>query len=390
MRKTLSILFALALVLSALAVGSSPVSAWDGAATIRDETFYVPSSALTLGAWTTVYAGVAGWSIADPFQINLEYQAGILDSDIANINTYFFAADPAFPPDHTDGTLANTWLVNFSDPECYVLNFNIAGGLTVYEYDGMKATSVPTIQWTLTGWHQTILAGDIVDHGDGTVTLRVLPSGTYRPFVNDPPVNNVEVFSGQLQCEVLGFPFISGSSVGPGSVLVPILRGSDTTAPAVGTGTASFEASPGGIEDLVGVMPPSLPSVSFPYGMFSFKIMGLAPGQTVTVTITLPGPVPVGTLWWKYHNGQWYSLPNLSDNGDNIMVIQLTDGGSGDLDGVANGIITDPGGPGNPMTVGLESSPLNKVAVLAPWIALLAAIMGGVSLLVLRRRRDQI
>lgn len=41
--------------------------------------------------------------------------------------------------------------------------------------------------------------------------------------------------------------------------------------------------------------------------------------------------------------------------------------------------------PSNP--VGWETYPISKARVLAPWIALFAAIMAGVSLLVLRRRR---
>jgi hypothetical protein len=119
--------------------------------------------------------------------------------------------------------------------------------------------------------------------------------------------------------------------------------------------------------------------------MFSFQVCCLTT-QTVDVTVTLPSNVPVGTVWWKYDNGRWYSLPNLNDNGDKIMVIRLTDGGTGDSDAVP-GQITDPGGPGNPMAVGWEPSPVNKLAVMAPWIALLAAVAAGVSLLVLRRRR---
>jgi hypothetical protein len=35
-----------------------------------------------------------------------------------------------------------------------------------------------------------------------------------------------------------------------------------------------------------------------------------------------------------------------SDNGDNILTLTLTDGGPGDADGLANGTIVDPGGPG--------------------------------------------
>jgi PKD repeat protein len=45
--------------------------------------------------------------------------------------------------------------------------------------------------------------------------------------------------------------------------------------------------------------------------------------------------------------------------------------------------------PASPPTVGWETYPINKVRVLLPWIALCAAIMVGVSLLVLRRRRAQ-
>ena len=43
-------------------------------------------------------------------------------------------------------------------------------------------------------------------------------------------------------------------------------------------------------------------------------------------------------------------------------------------------------GPAGP-TVGWEASPIDKLAVLAPWIALFAVIVAGASLLVLRRRR---
>lgn len=199
-----------------LATPLSGQAAWTGAASIRAETFYVPSSGLTLGAWTTVRPGtdyeVSGFGIANDFQINLEYQAGILDADIANLNTYLYPANPAFPPGHTDGT----WTKNYSDNEEYVLNVNAAGGLTIYEFEELRETvGGANIQWTLTAWHQTILAGDIVGN-----TLRVLPTGTYRPFVGDPDVNNVEVFDGNLDTEVLGYTFTGAvGDIGEGDSL---------------------------------------------------------------------------------------------------------------------------------------------------------------------------
>ena len=209
MKKLITICAVVGMILTATGVAQAE---WSGAATIRAESFYVASTGLTLGDWTTVWGDVSGYAITENFQINLEYQAGILDSDIANINTYLYPANVAFPDDHTDGT----WSLNFSDPECYVFNINTAGGLTLYEYDGMTETVGGTdIKWTLTSWHQTILAGDIVGN-----ELVVVPAGTYRPFVADPPVNNVEVFDGDLDTEVLGYTFTGAAGdIGSGSVL---------------------------------------------------------------------------------------------------------------------------------------------------------------------------
>ena len=384
MRRLFSILIALALVVSALMTTSSIVLAWDGAETIRDEAFYVPSSQLTLGAWGADHYGNPGYVIADPFQLNLEYQPGILDSDIANINTYFFPHNDAYPLDHTDGT----WDKNFSDNDEYVLYVNPGGGCNIYKYEG-TATYDPVIEWTLTGWNQTILAGEIVDHGDGTITLLVVPSGTYRPFVNDPPVNNVEIFSGEMECEVLGYQFTgTAGEIGNGSVLVPILRGSAEVETETGTGEASFTASPGAVGDLTAVETPAGAPTEFPHGMFTFKITGISSGEEVTLTIELPDPVPVGTKWWKYHDNTWSPLPIGSDNGDEIITVTLKDGRTPDDEDSTPGQITDQGGPGGG-AVGWETYPVSKARVLLPWVALLVAIAGGASLLVLRRRRTQ-
>jgi hypothetical protein len=74
-------------------------------------------------------------------------------------------------------------------------------------------------------------------------------------------------------------------------------------------------------------------------------VSGLAPGSSVTITITLPQPAPLETVWLKQVNESWLVLPVGSDDGDNVITITLTDGGPGDADGAANGVVTDPGGP---------------------------------------------
>ena len=128
---------------------------------------------------------------------------------------------------------------------------------------------------------------------------------------------------------------------------------------ATGTGSATLSTSGGYFSYVSAVNESFLPSESkpdfiFPHGFFSFNIAGLSYGDNVTVTIELPNDLPTNSQYWKYgQNGsninpqpeRWYQIPMGSNDGDNMITIQLTDGGVGDDDGIANGVIVDQGGP---------------------------------------------
>jgi len=133
---------------------------------------------------------------------------------------------------------------------------------------------------------------------------------------------------------------------------------------ATGTGNVSFIADTGTIVNLTALnesdLPEENPNVDFPHGLFSFNITGLNPNQTVNITIAFPQNIPTTAQYWKYGpNGsidnpqpeRWYQIPMGSNDGDNIITITLQDGGIGDDDGVANGVIVDQGGPGIPTAV---------------------------------------
>jgi hypothetical protein len=165
---------------------------------------------------------------------------------------------------------------------------------------------------------------------------------------------------------------------------------------ATGTGTTTFTPDAGYMDELAAVSEASLPTtgkpnVAFPHGFFSFKVKGLSNGQTVTITITLPSNMPVGTQYWKYQSGKgWYQIPIGDDDGDNVITIQLTDGGLGDADGIANGIIVDPGGPGSPLPVGGVWVPINKFELLVPCIGYVSVIaVAAASLVLVKRRKKQ-
>ncbi|MBN1690291.1 MAG: hypothetical protein JW901_04660 [Dehalococcoidia bacterium] len=128
------------------------------------------------------------------------------------------------------------------------------------------------------------------------------------------------------------------------------LNKSATTTVATGLGNATFTTNVGGI---VGLTAHSRldcvagSNLSFPFGYFSFRIVGLVPGATAVITITLPATLPAGAFYYKCLNGVFVdctSLMNYSP-GDYILTIAIKDGGPGDGDGAANGTIVDPGGP---------------------------------------------
>jgi hypothetical protein len=133
---------------------------------------------------------------------------------------------------------------------------------------------------------------------------------------------------------------------------------------ATNTGTATFTTSSGSISGLTAWAQSQLTCApksgfNFPQGFFSFNIINLIPGTTVTITITLPGNMPINTQYWKCINGNWVDCTSLlgSNDGDNILTLTITDGGLGDTDGVANGTIVDPGGPAVAAAIAPPASP---------------------------------
>jgi hypothetical protein len=87
---------------------------------------------------------------------------------------------------------------------------------------------------------------------------------------------------------------------------------------------------------------------NLPCGLFGFRIAVGSPGDSVTVSKYYSTALPENVSWYKYDsiNG-WFDYSGyVTISGDRRSVaIELTDGGYGDADGVANGIIVDPSGP---------------------------------------------
>ena len=209
--KNLITICAVAVILAVSGVASATGTYAD--LTSRAE--YRASTGIELGilydGTQTPHTGAIGYVIANPFQLNLLYQAGIDDSYIEDFDDY----------DHPN--------LNFPDNDYYFLRIDAGGGLPIgtWDYDnGIQHYALDSgdgdIQWTLSYWSHsggffhTALAGDMQVNGSET-TLSVRPGTSFRSFLWDGLANPVEVFDGAfVDCEVGGYIF--DGAIGTGSV----------------------------------------------------------------------------------------------------------------------------------------------------------------------------
>ncbi|ABW67537.1 Lcl C-terminal domain-containing protein [Desulfosudis oleivorans] len=88
-------------------------------------------------------------------------------------------------------------------------------------------------------------------------------------------------------------------------------------------------------------------SGDFPYGLIGFRVNTATLGATVNFTVYMADRAPDSAFWYKYDNvNGWYDFTGqvtFSANRKSLS-FTLTDGGTGDADGVVNGVIVDPAG----------------------------------------------
>jgi hypothetical protein len=86
-----------------------------------------------------------------------------------------------------------------------------------------------------------------------------------------------------------------------------------------------------------------------PYGLLSFRLQVQNAGATATVIAYFSDPLPDTYKWYKYDLVRgWYIDADAAFSADRrSLTFTLVDGGKGDADGLANGIIVDPVGAGS-------------------------------------------
>lgn len=118
-----------------------------------------------------------------------------------------------------------------------------------------------------------------------------------------------------------------------------------------------------------GSTPPPPTGIEFPFGLISIVVDGADPGAVVPVDVTFESPVDVVR---KLINGAWnpFSFDGstgavLSPDGTSVQ-LYLRDGGRGDADGVADGHIVDPLGPGRATELTITSDAMPVLTLNQP------------------------
>ena len=152
------------------------------------------------------------------------------------------------------------------------------------------------------------------------------------------------------------------------------------TLPSGATGTLSFTTADaactfaGSAQFLDTVTPAPPASIVLVDGVISFTISGCTPGATVEISMDYGSTLPAGSNPWKA-GSPWYQLSG-SVSGS-VMTYSLTDGVTGDDDGVVNGTIVDPSGAATSagVTTPASSGPVTPVPTM-PVYALILTILG--------------
>jgi hypothetical protein len=259
--------------------------------------------------FTAPNVGSGGESLT--FQLTVTDDVGLKATDAISVNILWVNAPPTANagPDQTvdEGATVTLNGSNSSDPD---------DGLASYLWE---QTGGAPVTLSDVGANQPTFVAPAVDLNGTTLTFRL----------------TVEDFGGLQSTDVVSVIVSDNGIAGfPNDVVT----------------TTTFDGEPFGVKEDNGGSFTDKPE-NLILGLVDMEVKVNTPGDTTTVTIYLTEPAPEGYTWYKYDTvtKEWtdYSANVVFNTGRDQVTLTLTDGGIGDDDGVANGIIVDPSGLGS-------------------------------------------
>jgi len=140
-------------------------------------------------------------------------------------------------------------------------------------------------------------------------------------------------------------PIVKVSLSGTGlDNVTPVVTSATGSGPIMLDTSANAGTSFSDVESLLdtdpSLNPAGKPSAAFPHGILRFTIHGVTPGDTISVNITYPAGIPAGSRHFEVEPGGFSENTGAGYDGSPMETHDLTDGGSDDDDGTADGTIT--------------------------------------------------
>lgn len=183
-----------------------------------------------------------------------------------------------------------------------------------------------------------------------TSTFQMVPGNSSYPTLSKTVAPTISADPTEVNLAFSDLALVRSYGAASGSVRASSPDG--TSISNVSSAPADPNALPPGALDLTGVL--------------SYEVDDVAVGGSVDVTLQLPaGSTP--TAVYKDVNGTYVDVSSIATIIGNSVVLDLTDGGLGDEDGVANGVIVDPvvvvgNDSASPTSVRLTANPTDPVA----------------------------
>jgi hypothetical protein len=312
-----------------------------------------------------------------------------LDSDgdgftnIVEINARTLPGDPGSkptptpPPPPTDTTPPT---VSSTSPVAGATAVLASADVTATFSEAMAGASLTTATFTLVDGSGNPVAGTVTSAG-ATATFAptaILANGTTYTATVTTGAKDL-AGNGLAQSRAWSFTTVSGTSDTDGDGIPDNLdafpndnRKATVPNPMGGQGTTIDTSSTAGAR-LMGVAAMADTDASlnqtgkpagfgFGGGVIAFKVAGLPPGGTASVVLTFPASIPANAKVFKIDSGGFHEFPGAVISG-NTVTLTLKDGGAGDADGVANGVIDDPVGLATPVASSAPDSSGGSCAV---------------------------
>ncbi|SFC27888.1 choice-of-anchor U domain-containing protein [Massilia yuzhufengensis] len=339
-------------------------ASWNAATGIAQYTLDAPA-----GGWNAVHAG--NWSIAMAAGAVLDLAGNALAGGVAHQFAVSFNTAPMITTngggasaaiDVVEGLRAVT-TVQASDAGD-TLAYSISGGLdaALFEIDAAsgvlrlrsaQAAASPADSDANGSYLVNVTATDGAGASDTQALTITVLRDTDRDGVADildPDLDG----DGRLNSAEDPVPSAHGGATGDGNGdgIADSTQANVASLATVGSVAADKRFATIAVADgltLVGVSnsaaPAGLPrNAKMPLGQFDFEVRGLAVGATVDIDMYVDKTLSANGYYKQTASG-WVNLATVSTvGGKTKLSFSLTDGGAYDADGIANGVIVDPGG----------------------------------------------